>query len=80
MIIAVQCQSGGPMSNDDDDDDDEDDDDVVDANVFVLPMLMIMLKLLLQVLHMPTVEKCFEQDHEFHLGKTTYIVDFIARL
>ena len=28
---------------------------------------------------MPTVEKCFEEDHDFHLGKTTYIVDFVAR-
>ena len=32
-----------------------------------------------KVLHLPSVEKCFEHDHDFHLGKTTYIVDFIAR-
>ena len=35
--------------------------------------------MLMQVLHLPSVEKCFEQDQDFHLGQTTYIADFIAR-
>jgi len=47
--------------------------------VFILLNMPRLVLGLIEVLHMPTVEKCFEEDHDFHLGKTTYIVDFVAR-
>ena len=47
--------------------------------VFLLLNMPRLVLCLIEVLHLPTVEKCYNNKYNFYATKLTYVVDFIAR-